>query len=252
MKKKLLMQSLSSSSSSPASDQQHDTMMAHGLLCPRCKVSMASIPALLLHQGECAVRPHTPDLREKFDMQRDQFHQLYNEARSIHSQLHEASVAAAVAQDTAAQWREIAAQKERDNADALIEMVAAATATPDDTPEPSSSSSSSSSSASCCYPVANREQEGDHEEQEEEEEEEGNHTNSKQKKVQMIDVTIQTEVDLAMVQLREQCAQGTAELEAQIQQMNRLTQSLQVRARVCVSLSMYCLLYTSPSPRDRG
>ena len=137
--------------------------MTHGLLCPRCKVSMASIPALLVHQGACAVRPHTPDLKEKFDIQRDQFHLLFNEARDIHGQLHQAKIDIAVAQDTAAQWKEMAKK---------------------DTGEQTTSGSNT------------------------------------------VDSEVQTETDQYVEELKDQCSKGTAELEAQIMRMNRLSQSL--------------------------
>ena len=161
--------------------------MTHGLLCPRCKVSMASIPALLLHQSECATRPCTPDLKEKFNIQRDQFHLLFDEARSIHGKLHEANVAVAVAQDTAAQWREIAAQKKQ-------ETTPSATAIKSEKQDHQVSDTGSHGLNGPGSPLA--------------------------------EAAVQTEADQAMLQLREQCATGTAELEAQILQMNRLTQSL--------------------------
>lgn len=163
--------------------------MTHGLLCPRCKVSMASIPALLLHQSECATRPCTPDLKEKFNIQRDQFHLLFDEARSIHGKLHEANVAVAIAQDTATQWREIAAQKEKQNELSPT----AANSDPQGQQLPASGDKSHQANG---------------------------------QKSPLIEAAVQTEADQAMLQLREQCSAGTAELEAQILQMNRLTQSL--------------------------
>jgi len=91
---------------------------AHGLLCPRCKVGMATIAELLVHQSGCSKLPQTPDVHTKFAMQREQFHRLFKESQSVNGKLQEANIAAAVAQDRAAQWQHVASdatQKASDN-----------------------------------------------------------------------------------------------------------------------------------------